>query len=87
MPPSFGSVPAYSSGMARTLDEQNLNELTGVCGPPVNWDGLNGLSPSVSGNVNVSASGTAVPGEIVSDFANWPALVFDGPAVNGWLKP
>jgi hypothetical protein len=87
MPPSFGSVPAYSSGMTRTLDEQNLNELAGVCGPPVNWDGVNGLSPSVSGNVNVSASGAAVPGEIVSDFANWPALVFDGPALDGWLKP
>lgn len=80
-----GTVVDYSEGMGRTLDEAALDETTGVCdGVAVDWN-KNGVTTDKGVVANIDdLPATGKP----ADFANWPALRFTGPRMNGkWEKP
>jgi hypothetical protein len=81
-PLSGDGIVDYSHGMAATIVEdcKCMNELTGLCGAPVDWtqDGdYDDMNLSVDANLNGDATGTS------HDFANWPALDYRGPEVDG----
>jgi hypothetical protein len=82
-----GQVPSpinasirYSWGMAKPLIETALDEAAGVCGDAVDWN-----PSSTSSIVTADVNHNQVATDTVSDFANWPALRFEGPAKEGSL--
>lgn len=81
-PPGNG-VLDYSHGVYIDLDENNLNENDGICGPgfPWDWDGDNVIENSVPQNINAYDSEVGQCGAthtILSDFNDWDYLYFDG---------
>jgi hypothetical protein len=86
LPGSINAIVDYSEGMAFTLVENNntLNEPNGVCGQPVDWND-DGDQTDVNFNANVDDDGNST--STVTDFANWRALDFRGPATNGSVTP
>ncbi len=78
----------FSDGTLAPLNENNLDEFAGVCGDvAINWDG-NGLSSSVSANVNCVAGSTASCGDdggvcydqtcdVLLDFDDWANIELD----------
>ena len=68
---SVNTIVDYSEGMAKEL----LRPMTSVAG-----------SPSICGTT-IDWSTVDSPYNMLKDFANWRALVFDGPANNGNLTP
>ncbi len=92
LPAGINATLDYSEGMAATLVENNnsLNETTGVCGVPVDWnDDGDQTDANLNANVddNVDNIGNPIANETVSDFANWRALNFQGPVTNGTVLP
>lgn len=72
----------YSSGMGRTLDENELDEPTGLYnGNPVDWN-MDGDSTDTSVDRDLSDDGDA--NDNVDDFANWADLDYGGPASDGF---
>jgi hypothetical protein len=72
----------YSLGMRNTLDENDLDEALGVCGGiPVNWNGKNGIEPSVKYDVNADDGGQiATCGgtyTTLTDFDDWANIEID----------
>jgi len=84
-PAAVNAVVDYSEGMAASLTENNtsLNETTGVCGLAVDW---NDDGDQVDTNLSADADDDGSLGT-VTDFANWPALNYRGPALNGSVTP
>jgi hypothetical protein len=88
VPANVGRVLNYSAGMAKDVVENNnsLDEVTGVCGQPVDWnedETPSSTNPVVATAFSREANDNAVAAETIKDFANWPALLFDGPKRNG----
>lgn len=86
LPGTVTAAVDYSDGMGATLVENSnsLNEPAGVCGKPVDWN-LDGSMTGVGINADVDRSGAI--SATVSDFANWRALDFRGPRMNGKVTP
>jgi hypothetical protein len=82
LPAVINAITDYSEGMAITLVENNntLNETTGACGLPVDWNN-DADQTDVNINADVDDNGSAT--DTVTDFANWRALNYRGPATNG----
>jgi hypothetical protein len=83
LPEAINMSITYSAGAAAKIDETKVNEVKGVCGQPVDWD-RNGTPGEFTAKA-IDANDNKVPNETIEDFANWRALVFDGPKVNGTL--
>jgi hypothetical protein len=85
LPAAINAVVDYSEGMAATLTENNnsLNETTGVCGLAVDW---NDDGDQVDVNLSADADDDGANGVVV-DFANWRALNYRGPVLNGTVVP
>ena len=86
LPAAVNAVVDYSEGMAANLVENNntLRETTGVCGQAVDWnDDGDQADDNINANVDDNGSST----ETVTDFANWRALNYNGPASNGSFLP
>jgi hypothetical protein len=88
VPMTVGRVFNYSAGMARNVveNDNSLDEATGVCGHEVNWNEDDTPStghPVVVTALSMDANDNDVENETIKDFANWPALLFDGPRRNG----
>ncbi|MEO8453167.1 MAG: hypothetical protein ABI647_25485 [Gemmatimonadota bacterium] len=85
LPGAINAVVDYSEGMAASVTENNntLNETTGVCGLAVDW---NDDGDQADLNLSADADDDGVLG-VVTDFANWRALNFRGPALNGTVLP
>jgi hypothetical protein len=88
VPATVNMVVDYSAGMAKQVNEYVLDETTGVCGHVVDWDqdgtiGEASTSACTSGACDANDNGTL--DEKLDDFANWPALRFDGPKKNGTI--
>ena len=89
-PATVGSIIDYSAGMAQMLDERALNELTGVCSQPVDWDHSGppyANPPSGGPNPTPDADDDTRYSEMMDDFSNWRRLKMDGPILNGTLLP
>lgn len=86
LPAMFNNVVDYSEGMAATLTENNnsLSEVIGVCGQAVDW---NNDGDRVDVNINADADDNGNSTGVVTDFANWRALRFNGPAFDGQFNP
>ena len=86
LPAVVNAVVDYSEGMAASLVENNnsLNETTGVCGLPVDWNN-DGDQTDVGINADVDDDGNNT--STVTDFANWRALDLRGPRLNGSVAP
>ena len=82
LPASFSSITDYSEGMARTLVENtnSLSETAGVCGQAVDW---NNDGDQVDININADADDNGSSTDTVTDFPNWRAINYRGPATNG----
>jgi hypothetical protein len=82
LPATINSIVDYSEGMARTLTENNnsLRETTGVCGQAVDW---NNDGDQTDDNINADVNDNGSNNETVTDFPNWRALNYRGPATNG----
>ena len=79
-PPGDG-VLSFSIGDRINLNENNLNESNGTCGPgfPWDWNGIAGIESSIVFDVNVS--GAATCGDtltILHDYDDWGNLNFSG---------
>lgn len=87
LPVAINAIVDYSEGMAATLIENNdtLNETTGVCGLAVDWND-DGDQTDINLSANADDDDDGVLG-IVTDFANWRALNFLGPVLNGSVIP
>ena len=79
-PPGNG-VLDFSIGDRIDLNENNLNENNGTCGPgsPVDWNGVNGIENSVEFDVNSEGNDTC-GGTLTTlrDFDDWSNLNFGG---------
>lgn len=86
LPAAVGTVTDYSEGMAAPLVENTntLNEPNGVCGQPADWND-DGDQVDVTLNADVDEDGSV--NRTVTDFANWRALDFRGPRLNGDVTP
>lgn len=86
LPASFNAITDYSEGMARTLVENtnSLSETVGVCGMAVDWNNDN---DQVDININADADDNGSSTDTVTDFPNWRALNYRGPATNGSQGP
>lgn len=86
LPAGINAVVDYSEGMGASIVENNntLNEPNGVCGQPVDWNNDNDQTDT-NFNADVDDDGNST--STVTDFANWRALVFRGPATNGSVTP
>ena len=86
LPAMFNDVIDYSEGMGPVLTENNntLSELLGVCGQAVDW---NNDGDQNDQNFNADADDNGAIGGAVTDFANWRALRFNGPASDGQFTP
>jgi hypothetical protein len=73
----------YSEGMARRIVENNgsLDERKGVCDQSVDWDEDGRPNEAVLMNGDANNNGTTT--DTIDDFANWAALKFNGPLLNG----
>jgi hypothetical protein len=82
MPAVVGTAIDYSEGMGPTLVPNNgtLHEELGVCGQSIDWD-----RDGIISNVGVSAIvDLDNPADAqVTDYANWPNLLFRGPKTGG----
>ena len=81
-PPANG-VTDFSKGDRIDLDENDLNENNGICGPgsPWDWNGINGLENSVTSNTNrYSDEESNCGGELTTlrDYDDWGNLYFGG---------
>jgi hypothetical protein len=82
--PTVGKVTIdYSHGMAPPLDENALDEKKGVCGQALDWN-IDGDKTGAGMSVDANRNGTF--GEKYTDFANWRALDFRGPRLNGSVR-
>ena len=74
-------LPDYSQGMGIDLQENNLNELSGLYnGNAIDWNGDGDtIDTGVSRDFNEDGDMT----DTITDFANWNNLVFAGPRLNG----
>jgi hypothetical protein len=83
-PATPNAVVDYSHGMGPTVDEDSgtLDETVGVCGAAVYWNG--DLDQTDTG-LSLDADDNGVANETLSDFGNWRALNFGGPAADGDL--
>jgi hypothetical protein len=82
MPAVAGTAIDYSEGMGPTLTPNNgtLNEAFGVCGQPIDWD-RDGKISKIGVNATIDLDN---PADLqVTDYANWPNLLFDGPKLGG----
>ncbi len=72
---------SYSIGNHISLNENNLNENNGICGPgfPYDWNGANGLESSIAFDVN-SAGNDLCGGTLttLNDHNDWASLQFGG---------
>ena len=89
-PASVTMVLGYSAGMARRVTENNmsLKETVGVCNEELDWDedGVpNDIQKANAYPMNADANEDGDIVDTMDDFANWPALRFDGPKLNGTL--
>jgi hypothetical protein len=57
-----------------------LRETTGVCGQAVDW---NNDGDQTDDNINADVNDNGSNNETVTDFPNWRALNYRGPATNG----
>jgi hypothetical protein len=82
LPAGITAITDYSEGMANTLVENNnsLNETTGVCGQAVDW---NNDGDQLDVNINADADDSGSSTDTLTDFPNWRALNYRGPATNG----
>jgi hypothetical protein len=76
-------VVDYSAGMGPDLVEGPLDETKGMCGHPIDWNRGGRITPPPPPIVDVNQNN--VHGETLSDYANWPNLIFNGPASNGTI--
>ena len=81
-PPGDG-VNGYSVGDRINLNENNLNENNGTCGPGNQWDwnGVSGIESSVAFNVNQYDSEVGQCGatlSTLSDYNDWGNILFGG---------
>ena len=83
LPTAINMAIGYSAGMAAPIDERKVNEVKGVCGQPVDWD-RNGNRGEWTAK-RIDANDNRIQDEMIEDFANWRALLFDGPKLNGTL--
>ena len=83
-PANPNAIIDYSHGMGPTIVENNnsLQEPTGVCGFPVDWNN-NGNTTDTNLSVNANDEGGAA--ETLVDVSNWAGLRFNGPADDGGL--
>jgi len=83
VPSPVRMVVDYSEGMARRIVENNtsLDEKKGVCNQEVDWDedGRVGEVTLMSADANNNGAAS----DTIDDFANWAALKFNGPLLNG----
>jgi hypothetical protein len=88
MPAVAGTRLDYSEGMGPTLvgDNQSLDETSGVCGQPIDWNGNGNIGEH---NVNSGSDWCDVgdsschPRGPASDFPNWASLSLLGPVLGG----
>lgn len=89
VPTQVNMIVDYSAGMAKQVVENNgsLDEKKGVCNQAVDWDedGRVGEPKPMSGNGNGDANDNGIFTDTIDDFANWPALKFNGPLSNGTI--
>ena len=85
-PAAPNAVTDYSHGMGPTLVENDgsLDEPTGVCGAPVDW---NNDGDTTDTGLSVDADDNGAANETLQDFANWRALDFGGPESDGTQTP
>ena len=74
-------MPDYSQGMGRNLQENNLNEPTGLYNNnAVNWNmDTDSTDTGVVRDLNSDGDTT----DTITDFPNWNNLNFKGPRING----
>ena len=86
LPAMINAIVDYSEGMAATLVEptNTVDETTGVCGQAVDW---NGDGDQLDDNISVDVDDNGLANETVTDFPNWRALNYSGPASNGSFLP
>lgn len=86
LPAAINAVVDYSEGMAANVVENTgtLNEPNGVCGQAVDW---NNDGDQLDVNLNADADDNGIVNGAVTDFANWRALRFNGPASDGSVVP
>ncbi|MBI4503027.1 MAG: hypothetical protein HY700_17955 [Gemmatimonadetes bacterium] len=88
-----GSIPSgqyvfagYSRGMGRSIDPRHLDETTGICGIPIDWDCF-GNAANCDGNANKPDFPKDLKGDgsfrKLDDYSNWGHLLFTGPRDNG----
>jgi hypothetical protein len=82
LPEQVGLAIDYSAGMAKRIVEGRLDEQKGVCRHPVDWD-HDGVFDTVVQSTLIDVNDNGTTTDSVDDFANWPALRFDGPVKNG----
>ena len=76
VPSVVSTVVDYSAGMAKTLLR-----------PPAPSPEQPSAPPTIICGKVVSWDNVGLNSGTLKDFANWPALRFDGPALNGWPTP
>jgi len=83
-PANPNAIVDYSHGMGPTIVENNnsLQEPTGVCGFPVDW---NNDGDATDTNLSVNANDEGGGTETLIDVSNWANLRFNGPADDGDL--
>jgi hypothetical protein len=83
VPVPVNMILDFSAGMAAPVNEDALDENTGVCAQTVDWNESGHEGSSVLLMDDANENGTKH--ETIEDFANWRALRFDGPSKNGTL--
>lgn len=67
----------FSQGLSIPLNEASLDESKGICGfSPINWNGINGIEPSVERDLNPYPEQVADCGAVLTvltDFNDWAA--------------
>ena len=86
VPATVNMVVDYSAGMAADVMDGWLDEVKGVCNLPVDWDSDNRVGEVLRQMADANDNGM-MPNETIKDFANWRALMFDGPRKNGTILP
>ncbi len=83
-PANPNAITDYSHGMGPTIVENNnsLQEATGVCGFPVDW---NNDGDTTDTNLSTNANDQGTSNETLIDVSNWANLRFNGPADDGNL--
>jgi hypothetical protein len=83
-PASWNATADYSHGMGPQVVENNnsLQEATGVCGHPVDW---NNDGDTTDVNLSTDANDESGSAQTINDVSNWSGLRFNGPADDGQL--